>query len=266
MRGAFAAGVLVALERAGFAPTAAYGTSAGGAMIAWFAAGQAVLGAKTFEYANDRTVLSYRRWLLGRGPLIDQERVFTHVYRDVLALDVERVRKAPYPVLVTVCDSQSAQTRYLDLRAMDVLAGVRATGALPGAVAGPVTIDGRGYLDGGITAPIPIARAIEDGHRDILCVLNRPAGPRKIDPKPFRAWLAMQYPALRAPIMARNDIHHDAVALAERPPPGVRVDVVRPAASLGVGRLTRDVAKLRAATAAGVRAGEAWLMRRRIEA
>lgn len=265
MRGAFAAGALVALARARFEPDAAYGTSAGGAMIAWFAAGQAVQGARTFEFASDRTVLSYRRWLLRRGPLIDQDRVFTHVYRDVLALDVEKVRKAPYPLYVTVCDVDTAKTGYLDLRAMDPLVGIRATGALPGAVAGPVAVDGHRYLDGGVTDPIPIARAIADGHRHVVCILNRPAGPRTMDPRPFRLWLAQQYPSLREPILRRNEIHENAVALAERPPPHVRVDVIRPPRALGVGRLTRDVVKLRAATAMGVRAGEEWLMRRRIE-
>ena len=37
-------------------------------------------------------------------------------------------------------------------------------------------IDGRPWLDGGLADPIPIRKAISDGAKEIVCVLNEPAG------------------------------------------------------------------------------------------
>ena len=64
MKAAYANGVLSAFEELGHtAWDAIYGTSAGGALAAWFAAGQARHAEKTWEYAADRRILSYRRFL-----------------------------------------------------------------------------------------------------------------------------------------------------------------------------------------------------------
>jgi len=259
MRAAYANGVLAAFEDAGLAFDAVYGTSAGGALAAWWSAGQARFAAASWRYVADRRILSYRRWLLGRGPLLDHDALFDIVYAREHPLDIAALAKAPHPVVVTATDAETGETRYVDLRAGPVLAWLRATGRMPLASGPAVEIDGRRWVDGGVTDPIPIARAIADRHDRVVCVLNRPAGSRKPEPRFAVKLIARRYPAL-APFVARHHENHArAVALAERPPAGVAVSIVRPATPLGLSRFTRDPDAVARALARGEADGRAWL-------
>lgn len=265
MRAAYANGVLAALEDAGERFDAVYGTSAGGALAAWFSAKQARYAIATWSYVSDRRILSYRRWLLGRGPLLDHDTLFGVVYERERPLDVDAIRRAPHPVVVTATEADTGETRYQDLRRGDVLTWLRATGRLPLAAGDPVVIDGRRWVDGGVTDPIPIARALADGATDVVCVLNRPSGERRPESAILQSLIRRRYPAL-APFVARHHANHArAVALAERPPPGVRVGIVRPAGDLGLSRLSRDVTRVMAAVRAGEADGRALLAARAVQ-
>lgn len=258
MRAAYANGVLAALEDAGYRDfDAVYGTSAGGALAAWFSAGQARFAVGTWEYAQDRRILSYRRWATGRGALLDHDRLFEIVYEK--HLDIAKLKAAPWPVVVTVVDADTGQTRYVDVRTGDVLAWLRATGRLPLAAGEPVEIEGKRWLDGGLTDPIPLARAIEDGAKEILLILNRPPGERKPEP-PISAWLVgRRFPKLTENVKLHHEHHNRAIRLAAAPPPGVHVDVIRPRRDTGVRRFTRDVKTILKAAQTGEADGRAWL-------
>lgn len=258
MRASYASGVLAALQAGAFVPDAIYGTSAGAALAAWYAAGQAADGVRTFDHAQDRRVLSYRRWLLGRGPLLDTEDLYGRVYVTEIPLDVETVRKAPYPVIMTAVDVATGETVYFDAREGDVLRFIRASSALPLA-AGDVAINGRRYLDGGVNDPIPLARAIADGAREVTLVLNRRAIPRTPEPPFVTLAVGRRYPALLHAAM-RHHVHWNAaLALAQAPPDGVTVRIVAPQRDLGVGRMTREPERLAMAAAEGMKDGRTAL-------
>lgn len=255
-RAAYASGAALALQEAGFVPDAIYGTSAGGAIGAWFAAGQAHLGIRTWDAIADRRLLSYRRALWGDRPVIDFRLLYSEYYPRVFGLDLDALRRAPYPVCVTVTDADTGKALYPDLRsARDPLALLHATSALPLVSECPVEVEGRRLVDGGATAPVPLARALEDGHKDVVVLANRPRGARKPESRLTVALVARQFPSLRDATERHHEIHDAAMRLAESPPAGVRVRLVRPSRDLGVGRFTRDVAKLRAAIEEGRRDG-----------
>lgn len=264
MRATYANGVLAALEEADDRDWhAVYGTSAGGALAAWFAAGQARFALDTWRYAQDRRVMSYRRWITRRGPLLDHDTMFRVVYEAEAPLDVEAVKRAPFAVVVTATDVETGETRYVDVRRGPVLDWLRATGRLPLGTGPAVEIEGRRFVDGGVTDPIPVERAIADGHDDIVCVLNRPAGARAPEPRYVSDLVGRYYPALADAVRDHHGLHNRAVALAERPPAGVRVRIIRPTRPLAVGRLTRDLKELRAAMDAGFADGQAFVERAR---
>jgi len=261
MKAAYAGGVLAAFEEACHRPfDAIYGTSAGGALGAWFAAGQARFAEKTWDYAADRRILSYRRLLRG-GPLLDHEGLLDIVYVREHPLDLAALRRCPVPVVVTAVDVATGEVAYQDLRHGDAIAWLKATGRLPIASGDPVPIDGRRYLDGGIADPIPVRKAVADGHRRVTLVLNTPAGPRRKDSYLVSALTARRYPALRHGILHHQEVKDEAMAFVAAPPPGVTVDVIRPAGSLGVHRLSRDLTAIRAAIEQGRADGRAHLAR-----
>lgn len=256
-RAAYASGVAESLQAAGLVPDAIYGTSAGGAIGAWYAARQAHLGVRTWDAVVDRRLLSYRRALWG-APVLDFRTLYGDYYPRVFGLDVAAVRASPFPVLVTVTDADTGETLHPDLRtAHDPLVLLHATSALPLVSESPVLVEGRRLVDGGVTQPIPLAKAIDDGHRDILLVSNRPAGDRKPESPLAVALVGAKFPALRAHAARHHQYHNDALRLAQDPPAGVRVRLVRPARDLGLSRLTRDLAKLRRAVDVGREDGRA---------
>lgn len=248
----------MALQAAGFVPDAIYGTSAGGAIGAWYAAGQAAQGARTWDSVSDRALLSYRRMLWGDQPVIDFRRLYSDYYPNRFGLDVAALRRAPYPVRVTLTDADTGETLYPDLRGdPDPLALLHATSALPLVSESPVRWQGRRVLDGGLTDPVPLARAIEDGHKEIVLLANRPPGARRPEPDIVVRLLARLLPAMETHARMHHEYHNRAMALAMSPPPGVRVRVVRPASDTGITRLSRDVKQLRRVIERGQRDAQA---------
>lgn len=255
-RAAYASGVADALQAAGFVPDAIYGTSAGGAIGAWYGANQARQGCATWDSVNDRALLSYRRMLWGSSPVIDFRRLYSDYYPNRFGLDVAALRRAPYPVRVTVTDADSGETLYPDLRIdQDPLLLLHATSALPLVSESPVRWQGRRVLDGGMTDPVPLKRAIDDGHKDVVLVANRPPGARRAEPEVLVRLVGRLLPAMEPHARRHHEYHNEALALAVAPPPGVRVRVIRPAADTGASRLTRDVALLRRVIDMGRRDG-----------
>lgn len=259
MKAAYANGVLSAFEEAHHRPFAAvYGTSAGGALAAWYAAGQARHAEATWNYAADRRILSYRRFLRG-GPILDHEALLDIVYVQEHPIDQDAIRKSPHPVVVTAVDVDSGAPVYRDLRQGDVIAWLKATGRLPLASGGPVTIGGRRYFDGGIVDPIPVRKAIADGHTDLTVILNTPPEQRRRDNPALAALTARRYPNLRDGIVNHYTIKQEALRFMATPPEGVRITTIQPRQATGLSRLSRDLAAIRAGIDLGRRDGTAYL-------
>lgn len=245
MKGAYANGVLSAFEEAGLPRfDALYGTSAGGALCAWYAAGQARYAEGTWKYAADRRIVSYSRWALRRGPLLDHEFLLDAIYQREHPLDITRLLACPVPVIVTATDVDSGEVHYQDLRESDPILWLKATGRLPFASGPPVHIGSRRFLDGGIGDPIPIRRAVQDGHTNITLVLNEPAGAARPDHPALARMLAKRYPALADGILRHSENKAEAIGYAQGPPPGVVVRIVRPRTATGLHRLSRDLAAI----------------------
>ncbi len=260
MKAAYSNGVLSAFEQSGLHDwDVVMGTSAGGALAAWFSARQATRAEETWAYAQDRRVLSYRR-MLRAGPVLDHEALLEIVYRNELPIDQDAIRKAPWRVVVTVADIDSGGCVYRDIRKEDVILWLKATGRLPLGCGPPVEIDGRSYLDGGTIDPIPIRHAVEVmGAKRVTLILNTPPGPRKPDARFMAEVAARKFPKLRDGILHHNAIKDASIAYALDPPPGVQVDVIRPAGNFGVHRLSRDLDAINVALQAGKRDGQAYV-------
>lgn len=260
MRAAYANGILAAFEELGFDPfDAVYGTSAGGALAAWWTAGQAQHAAETWDYAQDPRILSYRRFLTFQGPLLDHETLFEVVYEDEMPLDVAAVRDADHPVIVTVTDADTGQAHYKDIRQGPVLEWLKATGRLPLATGPPVEIDGTRWLDGGLVVPVPCRKAIEDGATEVVAILNRAEGTRTPEPWVNEWAVSRKFPALEGLVRDHHQLHADNVAWLDDPPEGVTTYTLRPKEKLPVHRLSRDLDDVSQAIDSGRADGRAFV-------
>ncbi len=244
MKACYANGVLSAFEEAGHRPfDAVLGTSAGGALAAWFSAGQARYAEGTWAYANDRRILNYVRFLTLRGPLLDHEALLDIVYLDEHPIDQGAVQAAPWPVIVTAVDVETAEVVYQDLRTAGegIIPWLKATGRLPFGSGPPVPIGGREFVDGGVVDPIPVRWAVEAlGATQITLISNNAVGTMKPDSPATARLVGRRYPALEPGVARHNAIKAAAMEYALKPPNGVRIDVIRPAEPTGLTRLTRD--------------------------
>ncbi len=260
MRAAYANGVLAALEDAGVNSwDAVYGTSAGGALAAWYSAHQANHALETWPYVRDPRILSYKRWLTRRGPLLDHDALFEIVYRTERPMDTDAVRSAPHPVIVPVTHADTGQTHYVDLRDGPVIEWIKAAGRMPLLSGDAVTVEGEPWLDGGLTDAVPMGKALDDGATEVLVVLNRPPQERSPEHR-IASWLVdRRYPGLGEYVETHHHDWNTSVALALHPPDGVQVDIIHPQEDLGLNRFTRSIETIEDAAETGRHDGTRYL-------
>ena len=179
MRGVFAGGMVSAIEAEDFADCfdLMIGTSAGACALAYLRAGQARSGTRMFyEDLNTGTFIRPRRVLSG-GPLISIDYLVDKVFDGIKQLDFPQLQRPGAALHATATDIDTAESVLLTgfedpARALEIL---RATARMPLLSGGPVALDGRQLLDGGLLARVPVRRAIEMGATHVLVILTQRA-------------------------------------------------------------------------------------------
>jgi len=155
-------GVIQALEENGFAPDLVVGTSAGSLVAALFASGRSGRELAAIADAMDET--AFADWSYpGRG-LIRGEALARFVREKTNKRDIEQM-KIPLGIAATDLDSGEG----ILFRRGDTGTAVRASSAVP-AVFQPVRIGQREYVDGGLSAPIPVHHARQMGAEFVIAV------------------------------------------------------------------------------------------------
>ena len=155
-------GVIQALEENGFAPDLVVGTSAGSLVAALFASGRTGRELAAIADAMDET--AFADWSYpGRG-LIRGEALARFVREKTNKRDIEQM-KIPLGIAATDLDSGEG----ILFRRGDTGTAVRASSAVP-AVFQPVRIGQREYVDGGLSAPIPVHHARQMGAEFVIAV------------------------------------------------------------------------------------------------
>jgi predicted patatin/cPLA2 family phospholipase len=180
MRGVVSAGMTSALERLGLTRCfdLVVGSSAGALNAAALVAGVARPAAAMYH-----TVLASRKFvnpvrlLFGR-PALDVRFVLAHASEDVDAGRHARTIESPIRLHCVALDVDSASTReFTGMRTKDELWQVLlATTRMPWVGGDPVRIDGRRYIDGALTCPIPVGHAFGAGATHVLVLQTRPYG------------------------------------------------------------------------------------------
>ena len=155
-------GVIQALEENGLAPDLVVGTSAGSLVAALFASGRSGRELATIADGMDET--AFADWSYpGRG-LIRGEALARFVRDKTHKRAIEQM-KIPLGIAATDLDSGEGVL----FRRGDTGTAVRASSAVP-AVFQPVKIGQREYVDGGLSAPIPVHHARQMGAEFVIAV------------------------------------------------------------------------------------------------
>jgi len=182
MRGIYSAGAMSALADAGMAGSYAhiFASSSGAINAAYLMSGQTDLVAAGYADHLNRSSPFIRYWRLNK--IVDIDYLVDNILRHSESpLDVKAVIESPSILHVVVTDMYTAEPVEVtskDVGGWDSSGNLmyelfRATSALPLIYGRVVEIDGRKYVDGGVSDAIPLVRAIEAGCTDITVVTTR---------------------------------------------------------------------------------------------
>jgi len=197
MKGLFTAGVLDFLMDKKIMFSSIYGVSAGACHMTSYISGQR---GRAFDISVDYLDT---RWycgvpsLLATGNLFNTDIAYGLVPNTLNPFDHEAYEKYEGSAYAVVTDVETGKPAYMRLKScrgknMDKL---RASASLP-LVANMVRVNGRKYLDGGLSDAIPIERSVMSGNDKNLVILTKEVGyVRKPIPAYELAMLKLRYAA-----------------------------------------------------------------------
>jgi NTE family protein len=161
-RGFAHVGVIKALEANGIVPDIIVGTSVGSLVGALYASGYRPADLQRVALQMDESIVS--DWSLPDRGFFKGEGLESFVNRAVQNRPLEKLNRT-FAVVVT--DLQSGEKVVLGRG--NTGAAVRASSSIPG-VFRPVRINGREYVDGGLTSPVPVRVARSLGAEFVIAV------------------------------------------------------------------------------------------------
>jgi predicted patatin/cPLA2 family phospholipase len=247
MRGVYTAGVLeYFMEQKVYFPYV-IGVSAGACMAASYLSRQ--MGRNrtvNIDYVNHPNYLSFRNLIMHKQ-LFGMDFIFDEIPNKHVPYDYNSFYQSKEEFVVGTTDCETGQPLYFKKEDYenDLLKVIRASSSLP-FVAPIIEFKGKKLLDGGITDPIPLAKAQQDGNHKNVVVLTRNRGYLKKRSK--MTWVVKrsfkEYPYLAKAMEQRYKIYNDTLAYLEKEEKAGRIFVFSPTEPLDVGRIERNPVKL----------------------
>lgn len=257
MRGMFTAGVLDVFMEQGIMVDCVVGVSAGALFGVNYLSGQTGRVIRYNKRFNkDKNYLGI--WpLLREGNIVSTKYAYEEVPHKLDLFDDEAYKKSQIPFYAVVTNVETGKPEYIQIKSvfeqMDVL---RASGSMP-FVSKLVTIEGRQYLDGGISDSIPFQWLHEQGCDKMIVILTRDMEYRK---KPMRAapvkLFLKKYPNIVKQLLKRHTAYNEAVETLKEWEQEGKAFVIRPSRTIEIGRIEKNPDKLQAVYDLGRKDGE----------
>ena len=248
MRGVYTAGVLDYFMEKNLYFDDCYGVSAGACHISSYVSKQIGRSIKvTLEYINDKRYCSVNS-LIKTGDMFGVEMLYDLIPNKLELYDYDTFNKFKGNFYSVVTNCKTGKAEYMKIKDMkkDIIA-VRASSSLP-LLSRIVEINGKEYLDGGITDSIPIKKSIKDGHKKNVVILTRDKTYRKSKPK-FLSLLKFKYkkyPNLVKAIENRYKIYNETLDFLEEEKAKNKVFIIQPKLPVKISRIEKDKDKLKA--------------------
>ena len=262
MRGAYAGGMAHALQDAGLAESfdVVYGSSAGAYIGAALVLGGGEGAARIFfEDMAGRDFIDPRRLRRGR-PVVSLDHLIDHILVHAKPMPWELLGESATPLRVVATAADDLTGHVLQPRTADEWKlALRATSSIPFLAGEPVDLHGRRWIDGSVSEPLPLLRALRDGHTHVLALANRSITDLRrpdVDRRPARWTRALDRVAPGLGAMAQETSRLepilDLLAQADHPDRvGRSLLTLTPDGDAGVRGLTIDPVRVRRATEIG---------------
>ena len=257
MRGLFSAGVLDALlELKELSINGIVGVSSGALFGVNYVSKQKERAVRyNKKYADDKRYMGLHSWIT-TGNAVNKDFAFYELPYKLDVFDNETFKKAQTDFYVVMTNVESGKPEYVLIEdAFAQMEYLRATSALPFA-SKIIEINGKKYLDGGISDSIPIDFCESLGYDKIIAVLTRPEGTYKEDKLGFLYKLVYRkYPNLVNSLLnMATDYEKVLVKIKDLENKG-KIFVVRPPEVLKIGRLEKNRDKIQKVYDTGLNTG-----------
>ena len=179
MRGLFTTGVLDVLLENNIEVDGIIGVSAGALFGINYFSKQKGRGIRyNKKYIGDKRYISTKSLIL-TGNIINKDFTFYKLTKELDPLDNETFMKSKKDYYVTATNIETGKAEYLKINnAYEQLEEFRASSAMPFA-SEIIEINGKKYLDGGISDSIPVEKCQSLGYEKIIVVLTQPIDYKK---------------------------------------------------------------------------------------
>lgn len=249
MRGMFSAGVMDVLMEQGISFDCAVGVSAGAVFGCNYKSKQIGRTIRyNMKYVKDPRYCSFGS-LIKTGNMFGVDFCYRKIPFELDIFDNETFKANPMEFYVVVTDINTGKAVYKKINSADQtgLEYMRASASMPLA-SKPVKIGDKEYLDGGITDSVPLEFSINKGYRKNLVILTQPKGYIKSKNSliPLMKLSLRQYPRLIEAMKNRHLVYNEQIEYAENAETEGKALIIRPCATLPIGRLEKNPETLKA--------------------
>nr|WP_320119969.1 patatin family protein [uncultured Marinifilum sp.] len=258
MRGIFAAGVLDTFIQEKFNPFQyVVGVSAGSINAAAYLSKQKERNLKVFtDYSLRPEYISWKKFLKG-GHLMDLDWSWEITSRELpIFTDTLFENNLEFEIGVTM--NSDGRSVFFKPDANTLSHIMKASCTVPLFYRKFLSINNQIVSDGGVSAPIPVNRALEKGANKIMVIRSRKKNYRMKNglENKLSKFLFSKYPGLSKAIQNRPVVYNQAINLIENPPKGVSFIDVYPPDNFETKRFTTDYNVLMKDYELGKKAGE----------
>ena len=257
MRALFTAGVLDALlDIKELDIDGIVGVSAGALFGVNYVSGQKERAIRyNKKYARDKRYMGFYSWIT-TGNAVNEEFAFYEIPFKLDVFDQEKFKQSKIDFYVVMTNVESGKPEYVLIKdVFKQMEYLRATSALPFA-SKIIEINGKKYLDGGISDSIPIDYCEGLGYDKIILVLTRPKNTHKEDKLNFLYKLVYRkYPNLVERLINMGKDYEVVLKKIEDLENKNKIFVIRPPEILKIGRLEKNKDKIQKVYDIGLNTG-----------
>ena len=246
MRGLYSAGVLDTFMQNGISTDAIYGVSAGALFGINFKSRQIGRAVRyNIKYAHEKNYMGIFS-LITTGDIMNREFCFNKLVNELDPFDFDTFNKSPIDFYTVVTNVETGNAEYIKItEARYGLEALRASGSMP-FVSKCVDFEGSKYLDGAISDPIPLQKALDDGYEKIVVVLTRPDNYQKRKERMPYNLFYRKYPNFIKTAIKQPENYNKTLDLIKKYENEGKIVVLRPSQDLKIARIEKNIEKLNA--------------------
>jgi len=196
------------------------------------------------QYIRDKRYMGIHS-LITTGNIVNKDFAYYELPTKLDIFDEKTFEESKTEIYATITNIETGKPEYIKLKnALEQIEVLRATSAMP-FVSELIELDGKKYLDGGVSDSIPIEKCKELGYDKIIVVLTRPLEYRKKKGNSFLSKMKYKkYPNLVNAINTRYKNYNDVVEKIIEMENKGEIFVIRPSKDLKIKRIERNLNKI----------------------